>query len=34
MVFHTWHYRFEGVDWDLGCEHEESYLMHDIEHFI
>ena len=33
-VFHTWRYRFEGVGRDLGCEHEESHLMHDMEHSI
>ena len=33
-VFHTWSYRFEGVDRDSGCGHEESHLMHDTKHSI
>ena len=33
-VFHTWRCMFEGVGRDSGCEHEESHLMHDTEHFI
>ena len=33
-VFHTWHCRCEIVGWDSGCGHEESHLMHDMEHSI
>ena len=33
-VFHTWRCRFEGVDQDSGCGHEESHLMHDTKHSI
>ena len=28
---HAWHSRCEGVDWDLGREHEGLHLMHDID---
>ena len=27
--FYTWHWKCKGVGRDLGCEHEESHIMHD-----
>ena len=32
--FHIWHCGCEGVSRDTGCGHEESHLMHDMEHSI